>query len=340
MPFHAYAAPAPRAALEPITYEPAPLGPHDVEIRITHCGICHSDAHLVDNDWGISRYPLVPGHEVAGVVEAAGPLVKHLAPGHRVGVGWQRGSCHDCEWCVSGQENLCASGQPTCVGSHGGFADRIRLDARFAFRLPDGLDAENAAPLLCGGITVYSPFRLYDVRPGMRVGVIGIGGLGHLALQFARAWGCEVTAFTNSADKEPAARALGAHRVVNSREPSALAGERGKHDFLICTAHADLDWAAYLGTLRPNGTLCMVGVPGSAMAIPAFPLIAGQLRVAGSNTGGRPGITEMLEFAARTGVKAATERFAFRDVNDALDRVRQNKARYRVVLAHEPAAGV
>ena len=183
------------------------LGPHDVEIRISHCGICHSDVHLVDGDWGMGSYPMVPGHEIVGTVAALGPEVRHLEAGARVGVGWQRGACLACESCGAGDENLCAENEATCVGHHGGFADRIRLDGRFAFPIPEGLASENAAPLLCGGATVYSPLRRW-VKPSMRVGVVGIGGLGHLGLQFARAMGCEVTAISSTPDKEAEARSL------------------------------------------------------------------------------------------------------------------------------------
>ena len=176
MSFHAYAAHSKKSALKPFVYEPLPLGPHDVEIRISHCGICHSDVHLVDGDWGMGSYPMVPGHEIVGTVTALGSEVRHLEAGARVGVGWQRGACLACDSCIAGDENLCAQNVATCVGNYGGFADRVRLDGRFAFPIPEGIASENAAPLLCGGATVYSPLRRW-VRPSMRVGVVGIGGL-------------------------------------------------------------------------------------------------------------------------------------------------------------------
>ena len=221
MTIHAHAAMAPRQTLNPFQYEPAGLGPWDVEVAITHCGICHSDIHLIDNDWGISSYPLVPGHEIIGTVEDAGAEVKHLKKGQRVGVGWQRGSCLVCEQCLKGNENLCPENRATCVGNHGGFAERIRVDSRFAFPIPDALASENAAPLLCGGATVYSPLKNYGVVPSMRIGVIGIGGLGHLALQFANAFGCEVTAFSSTPDKEKEAGLFGAHRFIASANLAA-----------------------------------------------------------------------------------------------------------------------
>jgi len=164
MSFHAYAAHAKKGALAPFVYEPSPLGPHDVEIRISHCGICHSDVHLVDGDWGVGTYPMVPGHEIVGTVAALGPEVEHLQAGQRVGVGWQRGACLGCELCSAGEENLCPQNEGTCVNYYGGFADRIRLDGRFAFPIPEALASENAAPLLCGGVTVYSPLRRWVRR--------------------------------------------------------------------------------------------------------------------------------------------------------------------------------
>ncbi|MDH5526247.1 MAG: NAD(P)-dependent alcohol dehydrogenase [Nitrospirota bacterium] len=331
MPIHAHAASAARQQLAPFDYEPAPLGPHDVEVTITHCGICHSDVHLVDNDWGVSSYPLVPGHEIVGTVSAAGERVTHLQNGQRVGIGWQRGACLTCRYCTTGREPLCKDNQATCAGHYGGFADRIRVDSRFAFPIPDRLASENAAPLLCGGITVYSPLRDFGVTPDMRVGVVGVGGLGHLALQYARAWGCEVTAFSHSPDKEQAALAFGAHRFVTSTDAGAVR-RAGGLDFILSTVSADLDWNAYLDALAPGGTLCVVGVPQSAISVPAFALIGGQKRVVGSPIGGRAAIMEMLDFSARHGIVATTEAVPFSEVNPALEKVRNNTVRYRMVL--------
>jgi uncharacterized zinc-type alcohol dehydrogenase-like protein len=332
MSFHAHAAHAPKGPLKPFVYEPAPLGPHDVEIRISHCGICHSDVHLVDGDWGMGSYPMVPGHEIVGTVVAAGPEVSHLEAGARVGVGWQRGSCMACEACDAGDENLCAANVATCVGHHGGFADRIRVDGRFAFPIPEALASENAAPLLCGGATVYSPLRRW-VKPAMRVGVVGIGGLGHLALQFARAMGCEVTAISSTPDKEGESRAFGAHRFVATREPKALAKAASSLDFVLSTVFATPDWDGLLGALRPNGVLCLVGATSEPLAVQAFALLGAQKTVTGSAIGGRPAIREMLAFAARHGVQAKTQVRPLAEANAALGDVRKGRARYRVVLA-------
>lgn len=332
MTIHAQAAMASKLSLEPFQYEPAALGPHDIEIAITHCGICHSDIHLIDNDWGISSYPLVPGHEIIGTIVDAGGEVKHVKQGQRVGVGWQRSSCLVCEQCLRGDENLCAENRATCVGHHGGFAERIRVDSRFAFSIPDTLASENAAPLLCGGATVYSPMKHYGVVPSMRVGIIGIGGLGHLALQFANAFGCEVTAFSSTPEKEKEARDFGAHRFVASTNPAALKKAVCSLDFILSTVFANLDWNQYLSLLRPNGKLCFVGVPAGPIQIHIDALLGGQKSVCASVIGSRSTIREMLDFAARHDIEAMTEVMPLADVNKAIEKVRANRARYRMVL--------
>lgn len=322
------------AELLPLRYDPGELRPQDVEVRISHCGVCHSDLHLIDNDWAISQYPFIPGHEIVGTVTATGESVKHLAPGDRVGIGWQADSCGSCEWCRRGEENLCAQAQPTCVGRHGGYAEAVRVNARFAVKLPDALDSQNAAPLLCAGITVYQPLRSAGINPASRVGVIGIGGLGHLALQFARAFGAEVTAFSTSLAKEAEAFELGAHRFVHSRDNKALKAVEGTQDLIVSTINAAQEWNAYVSALRPHGTLCLVGVPPKPVAIEAFPLIAGARCVCGSNTGSPARIAEMLDVAARHSVAARTEAFRMADANQAIGRLRKNHMHYRAVLAN------
>jgi alcohol/geraniol dehydrogenase (NADP+) len=321
-----------RQSLQPFSYEPAALGPFDVEIGITHCGICHSDLHLIDNDWGISAYPLVPGHEIVGKVARRGSQVTHLEAGTRVGVGWQRSSCGACEWCRRGAQTCCSQQQATCVGHHGGFANRIVVDSRFAFPIPEALPAETAAPLLCGGATVYTPMRNW-ARPDSRVGVIGIGGLGHLALQFAHAFGCEVTAFSTSPEKETEAREFGAHNFVVSGGPNGLKPLRGSLDILLTTIPADLNWAEWMQLLRPRGALVFVGASPGAITLAPMGLIMGQNSVTGSAIGDPGGIVEMLDFAARHGIQAKTEVLPLDQVNTALDKVRNNTARYRMVLS-------
>ena len=252
------------------------LAPNDVEIKISHCGVCHSDVHLIDNDWGISKFPFIPGHEIVGMVTDTGSEVRDRKVGERVGVGWQADSCGICEWCRQGDEHLCAQSQPTCVGRNGGYAEAIRVNSRFAIPVPEILESENVAPLLCGGITVYAPLRNHGVRPSSRVGVVGIGGLGHLGLQFARTFGAEVTAFSTSKDKEAEARSMGAHHFVQTRDTGALKKVAGSFDFILSTVSADQDWGGYIAALRPKGMLCVVGVAPSPLQIAAFSLIGGQ----------------------------------------------------------------
>ena len=329
---HGLAVHAAGAHLLAYKYDPGELKAHEVEIKISHCGVCHSDVHLIDNDWGISKYPFIPGHEIVGTVVAVGSGVTDRTMGERVGVGWQADSCGICEWCRQGQEQLCAKAQPTCVGRNGGFADRVRVNSRFAVPVPTALESENAAPLMCAGITVYSPLRNYDVRPSSRVGVIGIGGLGHLGIQFAKAFGAEVTAFSTSKDKEAEAKSLGAHNFVNTRDTGALKKVAGSFDLLLSTVSADQEWQAYVNALRPKGTLCLVGASPAPVQVQGASLISHQKAVSGSNTGNPHDLAEMLDVAARHGVKAITERFAMAKANDAVTKVKKNQVRYRAVL--------
>ncbi|HEX6493894.1 MAG TPA: NAD(P)-dependent alcohol dehydrogenase [Acidobacteriaceae bacterium] len=329
-----YATHAAGAELLSYRYEVGELGADEVEIRISHCGVCRSDLHLIDNDWQVSKYPFVPGHEIVGTVEAVGSAVQNLQPDQRVGVGWQAGSCGNCKWCRSGKENLCPQSQPTCVHRNGGFAGTVRVPARFVVPIPEALDSENAAPLLCAGITVYTPLRTYGVSPASRVGVVGIGGLGHLALQFARAFGAEVTAFSTSPAKEDEARAMGAHHFSNSRESKVMKARAGSLDLIVSTVNADQDWAAFLGTLRPEGVLCLVGAPTRPLQIPGSLLIQAARAVSGSNTGSPLALAEMLDVAARHKVKTQTERFPMAKVNEAVAKVRKGAVRYRAVLAN------
>jgi uncharacterized zinc-type alcohol dehydrogenase-like protein len=290
--------------------------------------------HLISNDWGISQVPFIPGHEIIGKITAVGSDVKTLQLGQRVGVGWQSNSCGECEWCSRGLENLCATAEATCVRRHGGYAEAVRVNARFAIPIPEAIASEGAAPLLCGGITVYNPLRSHGVNPSSRVGIVGIGGLGHMALQFARVFGAEVTAFSTSEAKEKEARALGAHHFVNTRESKAMREVAGKFDFILTTINADQDWMAYIQALRPTGTLCFVGVPPSPISVHAFPLISGTRTITGSPIGSPHMLREMIDVAARHGIKAQTESFPMAKVNEAIEKVKKNKVRYRAVLAN------
>jgi alcohol/geraniol dehydrogenase (NADP+) len=331
---HGFGVHAAGAQLVAYKYDPGALGANEVEIKISHCGVCHSDVHLIDNDWGTSKYPFIPGHEIVGTVVAVGSAVKDRTTGERVGVGWQANSCGICEWCRQGEEHLCAKAQPTCVGRNGGFADKVRVNSRFAVPVPAALESESAAPLLCAGITVYTPLRNHGVRPSSRVGVIGIGGLGHLGIQFAKTFGAEVTAFSTSKDKEAEAKELGAHHFVNTRDTGALKKVAGSFDLLLSTVGADQDWQAYVGALRPKGMLCVVGASPSPMQIAGASLLSAEKAVSGSNTGSPQDLFEMLDVAARHGVKAVTEKFAMAKANEAVAKVKKNQVRYRAVLAN------
>jgi uncharacterized zinc-type alcohol dehydrogenase-like protein len=331
---HGLAVHAAGAQLVSYKYDAGELAENEVEVRITHCGVCHSDVHLIDNDWGVSKYPFIPGHEIVGTVTGVGSAVTQRKVGDRVGIGWQADSCGVCEWCRKGEEHLCEQSQPTCIGRNGGYADAIRVNWRFALRVPEALQSENVAPLLCGGITVYSPLRTFGVRPSSRVGIIGIGGLGHMGLQFAKAFGAEVTAFSTSKDKEAEARELGADHFVNTRETGAIKRVAGSFDLLLSTVNADQDWAGYVNALRPKGSLCFVGVPPSPVAVQVFALVSGQKNLGGSPTGSPSDIEEMLDIAARHKIKAITESFPMAKANEAVARVKKNQVRYRAVLAN------
>ncbi len=329
---HAYAATSPSSPLTPFTYELPPIAPEHVDIRVKYCGICHSDLSMLRNEWGFSTYPLVPGHEVVGYVEAVGSLVKNLKVGDRVGLGWFSESCMTCPQCMGGDHNLCGSGEGTIVGRHGGFADRVRAHWAWAIKLPDSLPAASAGPLFCGGITVFSPIVEFHVRPTDRVGVIGAGGLGHLAIQFLNKWGCEVTAFSSTPDKADELMSLGAHRVVNSRDSEALKAEAGRFDFIISTVAVPLEWMTYVAALAPKGRLHMVGAIPEPVALNAFPLIMGQRSFSGSPLGSPATMALMLEFCTRHGIAPMVEEFPLSEVNKAIDRLENGSPRYRVVL--------
>jgi uncharacterized zinc-type alcohol dehydrogenase-like protein len=333
MPVRAYAAHAPKGELKPFEYDPGPLRDADVEVAVSHCGICHSDLSMLDNDWGQSSYPFVPGHEVVGTVRAVGARVTTAKPGDRVGIGWYSRSCMTCRQCMGGDHNLCPAAEGTIVGRHGGFADTVRASAEWVTPLPAGLDPAKAGPLFCGGVTVFNPIVQCGVRPTHRVGVVGIGGLGHMALQFLNKWGCEVFAFSSSAGKADEAKKLGAHHVVNSRDDGEMGKLAGALDFILVTVNVSLNWPAYLDVLAPRGRLHFVGAVMEPVAVPAMPLIMGQKSVSGSPLGSPVTTADMLAFAARHGIAPVTETFPLAKVNDALAHLRAGKARYRLVLA-------
>ena len=330
--FQAYASLKPGEKLQPWEYEPAPLGNNDVEIAVTHNGLCHTDIHMRDNDWNVSKFPLVAGHEVVGNVTQIGAEVTSIKIGDRLGFGWISNSCRVCDACLRGEENICRQGyKGLIVGNHGGFANKLRACADFGYKIPDNLDSASAAPLLCAGITVYNPLRTYIKYPGAKVGVLGIGGLGHLAIKFAEAMGAEVTAFSTSYDKEAEAKEFGAHYFYNWKNTEIKAAS-GTLDLLLCTVSSEIDWNKAFGLLANNGVLCLVGLPVSTLNIPLLPLVFGQKAIAGSVVGGRRFMKEMLEFAAIHQIKPMIETIPISQINAAMDRVVANKARYRIVL--------
>ncbi len=332
MTINAYAAFDHAAALKTYQFDPGTLHPEHVEVAVEHCGICHSDISMIDNDWGNARYPLVPGHEAIGRVIAVGDQVKRVKVGDRVGVGWFSASCMSCSECLSGYYNLCGKSKGLIVESQGGFADRVRAHWVWTTPIPDGIDAASAGPLLCGGITVFSPIVEFGIRPTDRVGVVGIGGLGHLALKFLNAWGCEVTAFTSSEAKTAEAKKLGAHHAVISNDQGALAGCMEKFDFILVTVNVPLPWGAYLSALAPRGRLHFVGAVLEPVPVPAFALIGGQKSVSGSPLGRPAVVSEMLDFCALHKIAPTVERFPMAKINDAVQHLRDGKARYRIVL--------
>ncbi|UNK48136.1 NAD(P)-dependent alcohol dehydrogenase [Lysobacter sp. S4-A87] len=328
----AWAAQGPGQSLALQDLNLGPLGAEEVEVDVEYCGICHSDLSMLDNEWGMSQYPLVPGHEAIGRISAVGSHAKGLKVGQRVGVGWTAETCMHCRQCLSGDQNLCASVRPTIGGHHGAFAQKVRAHWAWAIPVPDGLDVASAGPLLCGGITVFKPFLAYDIKPTMRVGVVGVGGLGHMAIKFATAWGCDVTAFTSTAAKADEAHGFGAHHVVASRDSAAINAVAGSLDLLLVTVNVPMDWDAMVGTLAPKGRMHVVGAVLEPIPVAAFSLIMKQREISGSPTGSPVDIASLLAFAARHDIRPQVEMFPMSKVNEALEHLRAGKARYRIVL--------
>jgi uncharacterized zinc-type alcohol dehydrogenase-like protein len=330
----AYAADEPSGELKPFEYEVGILDRESVEIDVEYCGICHSDLSMLDNEWGITQYPFVPGHEVVGKISQLGESVTKFQVGQRVGLGWFSNSCMHCEWCMSGNQNLCLTAEGTIVGRHGGFANKVRGHQDWIVPLPESLNPASAGPLFCGGITVFNPIVQFNIPPTARVGVIGIGGLGHMAIGFLHAWGCDVTAFSTSPDKETEAKHMGANHFVNSRDPQALEAVANSFDLILSTVNADLDWDIYMAALRPKGRLHLVGVTPSPISSQIFPMILGQKTISGSPLGSPTTVSRMLDFAARHSIEPITETYSFDRVNEALDKLRNGQPRYRLVLKH------
>jgi alcohol/geraniol dehydrogenase (NADP+) len=330
MRFKAWVAKGPKQPMVLETVDLGPLGVEDVEIAVEYCGLCHSDLSALNNDWGNSQYPAILGHEVTGRITAVGPNAKARTVGQRVGVGWFSGSDMYCRQCMSGNHHLCPQAQPTIFGHRGGFASHIRSHWAWAIPLPEKLNFADGGPLLCGGVTVFSPLAMY-AKPTDRVGIIGIGGLGHMAVKFAAAYGCDVTAFT-SESKFDEAKGFGAAHVVSSRDAAAIKKLAGSLDLIISTVNVPLDWDAVINALAPNGRLHVVGAVLEPIQVAAFALILQERSVSGSPTGSPAAIETMLDFASRHNVAPQTEHFPMSKINEAFARLESGKARYRIVL--------
>jgi uncharacterized zinc-type alcohol dehydrogenase-like protein len=327
----AWVATEPKQPMVLETVDPGPLSAEDVEVEVEHCGLCHSDLSVLNNEWGMSQYPATLGHEVVGRVTAIGSQARGVEIGQRVGIGWYAGCDMSCPQCISGNHNLCPRGEATIIGHRGGFASRVRAQWLWVFPLPEGLAPAEAGPLLCGGITVFSPLYRY-AKPTDRVGIIGIGGLGHMAVKFAAAYGCDVTAFTSNETKFDEARGFGAHHTLTTKDSEGIKRLAGSFDLLISTVNVTLDWAGIIGMLAPNGRLHSVGAVPEPIPVQAFSLIAKQLSISGSPVGSPATIATMLAFAARHRIAPQNEHLPMSRINEAFARLAAGKARYRIVL--------
>jgi uncharacterized zinc-type alcohol dehydrogenase-like protein len=326
---------APKEKLKLFNFNTGPLGSEEVEIDIEHCGICHADLSMIKNEWGMSQYPFIPGHEVVGKISAVGSHAKNLQIGQKVGVGWNAISCMHCHECMTGQHNLCVKAVPTMVGHQGGYADKIRIHWAWAIPLPQMIDIADIGPLMCGGIAVFAPLLIFDIKPTNHIGIIGVGGLGHMGIKFAKAWGCEITAFTSQPEKAQAAKDFGAHHVVSSQDSAAILKMASTLDMLMVTSDVTLDWQSLMKTLKPNGRLHLLGAVLEPLSVSALDLIFGQKNISGSPTGSPSMLSAMLDFAARHDIKPKVEHFPMSKVNEALAHLEQGKARYRIVLDND-----
>ncbi len=329
-----YAASAVGKTLEPLTYALPKFGEQDVRVSVTHCGVCHTDIQAIDNYYNLTRYPFVPGHEIVGYILKVGSKVTELKEGDRVGIGWQGHSCGHCEWCERGEEQLCLGiARMGTWESHGGFSSSVVVDNRFAYRLPDGMSSDVAAPLMCAGITVYSALKPYTAHSAKKLGVVGIGGLGHLAIQFAHALGYEVTAISSSVEKKDEALAFGADHFLVTSDTDGLEQAEFSLELLLVTANGGIDWIHIIDLLRKNGTCILVGFPDLSFNSTDF--VAHQVSITGSFIGNRTAMREMLAFAQEHHIQPMIELMPMSQVNEALQKVRENKARYRIVLVRE-----
>ncbi len=335
-----YAAQVAKAPLAPFSFERRTPGPTDVRIEIAFCGVCHSDLHQVRDEWGGATFPMVPGHEIVGRVAAVGSAVTKFKVGDRAGVGCLVESCRTCDNCVDGEEQYCTTGATFTYNSrgkdgtptYGGYANDIVVDEAFALTIPGSLDLAAVAPLLCAGITTYSPLRHWNVTAGQRVGVVGLGGLGHMALKFAKAFGAHVVQFTTSAGKIEDAKRLGADEVVISSDTAAMKALAGSFDFILDTVSAPHDIGQLLGLLRRDGTMTLVGVPEKPPVVHPFLLIGARRSLAGSLIGGVAETQEMLDFCGQHGITADIELIAMKDIDTAYERMLKSDVKYRFVI--------
>ena len=328
-----YAAKAVGQPLEPFAYEPPKLGEHDVRVSVTHCGVCHTDIHAIEDYYGITSYPFVPGHEIVGYVSEVGTSVSGLKEGDRVGIGWQGRSCGECEWCLKGETQLCMAIEDTTVMvPYGGFSSSVIADYRFAHPLPPAMPSEAAAVLMCAGVTVYSALQSHVTRPDLKVAILGVGGLGHLAIQFTHAFGCEVTAISSSPDKKEQALGFGADHFIDVNDKIGMREVNYSYDLVLCTASAGVNWEAVLMALKKRGKLILLGFPDLKMN--STYLVAHEVSITGSLIGNPPTMRAMLAFAQEHGIRPVVELMPMSQVNAALQKVKENKARYRIVLVN------
>jgi uncharacterized zinc-type alcohol dehydrogenase-like protein len=331
---------APDAALGALKIQRRATGPRDVRIDIEFCGICHSDIHFTRGEWGEVPYPAIPGHEIAGVVAEVGSEVTRFAPGDRVGVGCMVNSCRECDNCEAGEEQYCLTGNTQTYGSidrdgtvtYGGYSDHVVVDQDFVLAIPDGLELDVAAPLLCAGITTYSPLRHWNAGPGKQVGVIGLGGLGHMAVQLAHAMGADVTVLSQSLSKQDDGLKLGADAYYATSDDATFDQLAGHFDLIVNTVSAGVDIGRFLTLLKTDGSLVNVGAPPEPLQVPAFPLIMQRRSFAGSAIGSIRETQEMLDFCAEHGIGAEIEVISAEQVNEAWERVLRSDVRYRFVI--------
>ncbi len=336
-----YAVQSATTPVGPFEFERRETGAEDVQIEILFCGVCHSDIHQVRDEWGGSIYPMVPGHEIVGRVTEVGSAVTKFAAGDLAGVGCMVDSCRECESCQLGLEQYCDRGQtvftynsrfPDGTPTYGGYSKSIVVAEKFALKISPKLDLAATAPLLCAGITTYSPLKHWNIQPGQKVGVIGLGGLGHMALKFAHAMGAHVTQFTTSPGKEADARRLGADDVVLTRDPEALKALAGTFHFILDTVSAPHDLGMYLEMLKRDGSMVLVGLPEDPAQVSAFPLAGKRRSLAGSNIGGIEETQEMLDYCAEHGIVSDIEMTPISKVNEAYERMLKNDVKYRFVI--------